>query len=182
MKYFSIPAAALLLATSVLPAFSQPTPCSVGTWAPDYDALEARIKDQIDAPNAVFSGTIMMVISMTNSAEELQFQAENWTVERKDDADDDARLVLNGTSLNSLMVNQTSASLEVTDFHMAQQSNNYAQTFIHDRVEMNIGLIESMLPVGEWASGEWSCVDDVIQFTIYDQDSDGHLVETWYRQ
>lgn len=176
MKYFSIPAAALLLATSVSPAISQPTGCSIGTWTPDYDALEARIRNQIDAPNAEFSGIVLMVIGMTNSAEELQFQIEDWSIQRKDSADDDTKFVLNGISLNSI------AATSSGSFHISQQSNTYVQTSIEFGLESSERLFEWMLPVGEWASGKWSCVDDVIQFSVRDQDSDGHLVETWYRQ
>jgi len=95
---------------------------------------------------------------------------------RKDSADDETEFVLNGISLNSI------AATSSGSFHISQQSNTYVQTSFEFGLETPERLFEWMLPVGEWASGKWSCADDVIQFTVSDQDSDGHLVETWYRQ
>lgn len=174
MKYFSIPAAALLLATSVSPAISQSAECLIGTWTPDYDALEARIKEFIDAPNAEFSGALLMIVSTTNVLEGLEIRAEEWSVQRKDSEGDDSAFILNGSSLNSFAVS--------SNFFISQQSNDYVQTLISGGIETPIALQEWMLPLGDFAQGIWACADDTIQFTVTGQYADGQLVVTWYRQ
>lgn len=171
MKYFSIPAAALLLATSVSPALSQSAECLIGTWTPDYDALEARIKDFISAPNAEFSGSLLMIVSTTNVLEGLEIRAEEWSVQRKDE---DTKFILNGSSLNSFAV--------ASNFFISQQSNNYVQTLISGGIETPIAVQEWMLPLGGFAQGIWECADDVIQFTVTGQYAETPLIENWYRQ
>ena len=184
MKFFRMPITIALLAFSGTAAFSQATECSVGTWAPDYDMLLARIASQLEAPNASASGTLSMVIQMAHSQkeadEEMQIHADDWSFSRgeKDSLTGELFFVLNGVA------NYTLSATSSGSFHINQQSNTYIQIERQPMLssEIPVDVFEPMLPVGEWANGTLSCDDDVIQFTIFDQDSDGHLVETWYRQ
>lgn len=185
MKCFPISTSALLLALTATTGFAQsPDPkvaCLRGTWAPDLDEMKASLRAQVDTPDVKFSGSLSMIINTTNVMDGVEFHADNWSLLRIYPDKPDTALTVNGVAKLSISAPHWGS------FYLAEASNTYVQKLETPGPEgpindPEIDPIRAMLPMGEFASGEWTCVDDVLEFSVTSQDPDGQLIETWYRQ
>lgn len=160
--------------------------CLTGDWVPDQEKYEFYILSILNtAPSVRFSGTMTMSIK----DESAELHAEDWAVVKVFGATSEVQLILNGKAQYSMVTTSgatTPANLD-GKFHLTQESNAYKQTSIsRNNGELlsddEVSLIKPLLPVGEWASGHWSCQNDLLTFEVTDQNSDGQLLETWQRK
>ena len=175
----------ILFGLVAAPAFSQSrnpqVACLGGTWTPDLEKMKAAIGAQIDTPNVEYSGSLSMVINEINVPDGVEFHADGWTLLRLYDDKPDSGFTVTGVAMLNMSAPPGGS------FYFSEISNTYLQKLITPGPEgpINDPIIDpvrGMLLMGEWARGSWTCKDDVIHFTVSDQDPDGQLIETWYRQ
>lgn len=150
--------------------------CLVGSWAPDFAAMEQQFVEVAKADSASISGGMVMIIAADQTgsyqANDLNFVIENAGLPK-------TTVSMNGTGAFSVVADGGS-------FEFTMGAFDYAMVATIDMngspVTMDIPFSEEMAPMGGNTSGTYTCDATTVEYTITGENAQSDIVNRWYRQ
>lgn len=109
-----------------------------------------------------------MIITAANVVDGVEFHADNWSSLRRYPDKPDTGLTVNRVAKLSI------SAPRWAKFHLSEGANTYVQKLETPGLDgplndPEIDPIRAMPPMGDFAGGEWTCGNNVIQFMVVDQ-------------